>query len=274
MRFSQRMGLQPVRNVIQVTALDAETRTDLWNVSINLITATLGSSFSASSSLLLEIWTELWRRPVDELPRHASDTLRQVKDNFLKAGWDSTYDLVELICQHFNSDGVAATYNEILQRNLCGYRFIAGQLAPVVSDTDVGAVEGALEDPDVADVVRHHLSRALGLLADRSDPDYANSVKESISAVEAQLKLLTGQAPMGRAVDALQAAAPHLHPALARSWKALYGYASDEDGVRHGSDDAPSVDQATAVYLLVTCSALVSFLRANFQDTSVEGSGS
>jgi hypothetical protein len=269
------MGLQPVRSVIQVNSLDPETRTDLWNLSLNLITATLeGSNRSASSKLLIKIWTQLWRRPVDELPHVSGDTLFLVKTNFLNAEWNSTYDLVEFISQHFGGDGVASAYNEILERNLCGYRFISGQLAPVFSDMDVAAVEGALEDPDVADVVRHHLERALALLADRADPDYANSVKESISAVEAQLKLITGESPMGRAIDALQAAAPRLHPALARSWKALYGYTSDEDGVRHGSADAPSVDQSTAVYMLVTCSALVSFLRTNFWDTSAPGDDS
>jgi len=254
-----------VWNLLFLASLDQDTRTELWNFSRTLVEASLQQSTrSASSALLVRIWRDLWRQPADDMPVMAHHTIVQLKSTFLDAGWDYTYDAVEFICQFFNNETVAAAYNDILVRNLCGFRFIGMQLAPVVSETEVGAVERPLEDPEVSDVVGHHLSRALGLLADRADPDYANSVKESISAVEAQLRSITGKSPMGSALDALKDGHPELHPALVKSWKSLYGYASDEDGVRHGSEDVPSVDQATAVYVLVTCSALVSLLNAAF----------
>ena len=227
-RFSQRMGLQPVRSVIQVDSLDQDTRTELWNFSLTAIEASLqGGRFSASSKLLTTMWTDLWRQPADELPMYASESVSRIKAALLTSDWASAYDLIEFICQFFGIDTIAAAYNEILERNLCGYRFIQLQLAPVVSDTEVAAIERTLEDLHASDVVRHHLTRALDLLADRADPDYANSVKESISAVEAQLKAITGVSPMGPAVDALRVQSPELHAAMARSWKSLYGYASD-----------------------------------------------
>jgi hypothetical protein len=38
-----------------------------------------------------------------------------------------------------------------------------------------------------------HINTALALLGKKPEPDYANSMKESISAVEATVKLLTGE---------------------------------------------------------------------------------
>lgn len=42
----------------------------------------------------------------------------------------------------------------------------------------------------------------------------------------------------------------------------LYGYTSDEDGVRHPILDEVSVDEADARFMIVTCSAFVNFLVA------------
>jgi len=63
--------------------------------------------------------------------------------------------------------------------------------------------------------------------------------------------------------DALKDLRNHLpvHKAVVRAWSNLYGYTNDEPGVRHGADEeAPTVGHADAMYMLVTCSAIVSYL--------------
>jgi hypothetical protein len=42
------------------------------------------------------------------------------------------------------------------------------------------------------DAVSEHLNTAIGFLSDRKNPDYRNSIKESISAVESLMKILAG----------------------------------------------------------------------------------
>lgn len=54
----------------------------------------------------------------------------------------------------------------------------------VTNEREVELVETALQDSRFNSVTTH-LKTALRLLADREKPDYRNSVKESISAVEA-----------------------------------------------------------------------------------------
>ncbi len=44
----------------------------------------------------------------------------------------------------------------------------------------------------------------------------------------------------------------------------MYGYTSDEDGIRHAlSCEDASIDFATAKYMVVTCSAFVNLLVAS-----------
>lgn len=50
-------------------------------------------------------------------------------------------------------------------------------------------LEEALNDDDCP-VVKTHLRRALELLSDRENPDYRNSIKEPISAVESLSKVI------------------------------------------------------------------------------------
>ena len=98
------------------------------------------------------------------------------------------------------------------------------------------------------------------LLADRQAPDYPNSVKESISAVEAITKKITGEGTLSAGLKKLQSVGLNIHPALKEGWLKIYGWTSDEDGVRHGAIDAATIDQTMAKYILVSCSAFVSYL--------------
>src|SRR2546421_5002675 len=83
----------------------------------------------------------------------------------------------------------------------------------------------------------HHLDRALELLSDRVAPDFRNFIKESISAVEALSRLLTGdpKATLGKALESLEKSLKiELHHNLKDAFKNLYWYTSDAEGIRHG----------------------------------------
>ena len=99
------------------------------------------------------------------------------------------------------------------------------------------------------------------LLSDRKNPDYRNSIKESISAVESFCKLLTKneKATLGEALKVLEDKY-ELHPALKSSFSHLYGYTSDADGIRHCLIDQPNLSFEDAKFMLVSCSAFINYL--------------
>ncbi|MET8429853.1 hypothetical protein [Nocardia sp. NPDC004860] len=48
------------------------------------------------------------------------------------------------------------------------------------------------------------------------------------------------------------------------AWSKLYGWTSDEDGVRHGGETVPAerITQALARYVLISCSAFINLMTA------------
>lgn len=52
----------------------------------------------------------------------------------------------------------------------------------------------------------------------------------------------------------------HIHGAMERAFLALYGYASDENGIRHGGIDFKNAPAEDAKYMLISCSTFVNYL--------------
>ena len=134
-----------------------------------------------------------------------------------------------------------------------------------MTDIEAQSVESALNSD--ADAVRTHFAEALKKLSDRHNPDYRNSIKESISAVECACKKLTGDqsGDLNRALQKLGRQKP-FHTAFKQSLEKLYAWTNDESGIRHGIKDAPTVTKADAQFMLVACSAFVNYLFARDAD--------
>jgi hypothetical protein len=102
----------------------------------------------------------------------------------------------------------------------------------------------------------------LELLSDRTTPDYRNSIKESISAVESLVArtLKAEKGTLGQLIKRLEDEIG-LHPALKTAFNSLYGYTSDESGIRHALTEGDKVDFHDAKFMLVVCAAFVNFVK-------------
>ena len=98
-------------------------------------------------------------------------------------------------------------------------------------------------------------------LSDRLTPDYRNSIKESISALESIAKVISKNPKdsLGAALDKIKGKLK-IHPALERGFKQIYGYTSDTDGIRHALTEETTCDFADAKFMLVSCSAFINYL--------------
>jgi len=124
------------------------------------------------------------------------------------------------------------------------------------------AIEDALKAP--SESIQGHLKEAYRLLSDRHNSAYANSVKESISAVEAACKLISGK-DKGTLSAILKTSgrAKSIHPTLREAFIKLYGWTGDDGGIRHGMTDGDKPpDREEAHFMLVACSAFVNYLFA------------
>ena len=135
-------------------------------------------------------------------------------------------------------------------------------VVPITGEAELETIKEAM-DTQYASVNRH-IEKTLELFSDRRNPDYENTVKESISAVEAMCCIITGmtgaQATLGKAIKKLKDQGVQIHSAMENAFSSLYGYTSDQDGIRHGGIDFKDVPVEDAKYMLVSCSAFVNYL--------------
>lgn len=222
------------------------------------------------------IWAQTLKKPRDEQP-YDTEVLREVKEQILGGEWFHSLDMIEGIARQIQDNGplglkIATAFrgalNKDFERLLVGYRFIGDGITPIDSAIDVAAIETGIADSRNLAGARSSLERSVALLSSRTNPDYANSIKESISAVEAVLRDITGESTLGSALKKLEFPESKLHPALRDAWGKLYGWTSNEHGIRHGGAKVAEVDQALAKYMLISCSAFVSFLLQQNTSTS------
>ena len=158
-----------------------------------------------------------------------------------------------------------------MARELSGYRFVGGKIAPITSDEEIAEVQQAVDSGDPYKPVVTHLDTALSKLADRKEPDYRNSVKESVSAVEAMCRIVAGdeRATLGDALKMIEGKVP-LHGALREGFGKLYGYSGDADGIRHSLMAESNLDFEDAKYMLVSCSAFINYLKVKASKAGME----
>lgn len=181
------------------------------------------------------------------------------------AKWYEVYDVVEIYISFLDKkkrEQRTKQLNTIFEQEKSGYRIVLGEITPITNDAEIETIEQAAATP--YDSVNQHISKALAHYADLKNPDYENSVKEAISAVEAMCCIVTGtsgkQATLGNAIKKLEDKGVHIHGGMKQGFKDLYGYASDENGIRHGGKDFKSVPPEDAKFMLISCSAFVNYL--------------
>ena len=145
---------------------------------------------------------------------------------------------------------------------MSAYRFVDGKLIEISSEEEIIEIETAITNANKFISVKTHIKTAITLISDRKNPDYRNSIKESISAVEAICKIISknDKSTLGQALNEIEKT--HKIPlSLKTAFSALYGYTSDKGGIRHSLLESDvKIELEEARFMLVTCSAFVNYL--------------
>jgi hypothetical protein len=273
MQFSERIGAKKPKCDLQVESMDKDLRNGLWNILWAFALSKIGTYLrdqervrSDWEGFVLKLWRDFLKNKVDEIPYHPSKIQESVKFWFLKAQWYEIYDLLEFVAgmeDSIDTNEFKSACNSLLEKELSGYRFGGNEIAPITNKIEVGEIEQAIEvaGEKRLEGVRKHLESALTKLSDRKNPDYRNSIKESISAVESLCKIISKdpKATLGQALKKIEDTVG-LHPALKNGFSSIYGYTSDEGGIRHAMIDESTCDFDDAKYMLVSCSAFINYL--------------
>lgn len=282
--FSDRRGIKPLNTKMQLDELDNRTRIGIANLLREWYDDGEFAQyrFDFCERLLKDIYSEF----VDDQSRYI---IRYQNNNFIESyiylpisanSYDEVLTIVEYTTNYFlqwqmsqYQRGVLyydlidykAEINELFQREYVGYRFIDGEMTPISDDIEVAEIEKSLDIKFQG--CKSHIKKALGFLSDRENPDYKNSIKESISAVESICQIIAqnSKATLGEALKKLEEHGVKIHEAMKKSFSSLYGYTSDEGGIRHCEGMFESnVTFEEARFMLVSCSAFVNYLIAEY----------
>lgn len=265
-------------------------RTSLWNV----IQPWIFESSQVDEYRLRAQWiwnfhAIKWR--ADEIPTHSYRyrATEQLGEWFFAAEWHAIYDFVEALPtmvlagvgannlnqlrRHSTSlyDYASRTIskyirdlNSMLAREGAPYRYQSGHLLPVTNELELEALADAVSKTPF-NGARMHLEQAMSLISARPEPDYRNTIKEAVSAIESLLQEATNM--KGESLPALLRAfesrrQTELHGGFKSALLKLYGWTSDDSGIRHGIFGDDRVERPEAQFMLITCSAFINFLVA------------
>ena len=279
MLFSERKGLKNVRESVQRDGMDDPLRNGLWNSfdlhilrNVEYKHGPYGGGTPIDdtnlNSLIEGYWCDLFKNTLDTIYLSYEDFRRSIRDCFLDdynfCQWYEIYDLIEFTAQncpaHLSEDFVESC-NKILEREMSAYRFVNRKITDLTSEEEIKSIEETISLSGPYPGVRIHLSDALDFLSDRKSPNYRNSVKESISAVESLCESITGKdkATLGDLLKKIEKDYP-IHGAFKEALSKLYGYTSDEGGIRHALLEESTISYSDAKFMLVSCSAFVNYI--------------
>ena len=273
MRFSERKGFIEVDKVIQKDFISNKLRNRIWNfLEIKILKPTSKNTWipinncKIEYSYLITVWDQYFGKSIDEINHvNKNDVIDFLKTYYFNCDWYEVYDFVEFTLNLFNRKEFIEEMNCIFEECLSGYRFVSGYITNITDKEELETIQRVLSDDDFPGP-RNHIKSALKHYSNRESPDYRNSIKESISAVESMASIITGKSKstLGEALKELERNKT-IHPFLKEGFSKLYGYTSDADGIRHKMLDEPNLGAEDAYYFLVSCSCFVNYLKQKWK---------
>lgn len=252
--------------------MDEPLRNGLWSI-LNLLVFQGIENANHQYALVIEknkpiktlcqrLWLLHFKEPIDTLNDNWRQISNKLRAHYFSCPWNEAYDFIEFVHDNLELHGFpdvfAKACNGVLQREMSAYRFVSGRITRITEEEQIAEIEKAANSDKEG--VRSHIRRSIDLLSSRTNPDYRNSIKESISAVESVVSSALGdeRGTLGQLLKKLDG----IHPALKSAFSNLYGYTSDEGGIRHALLEADSVTYDEAMFFLVSCSAFVNYVQS------------
>ena len=260
--YSDRKNITNFRDIVQFEDLNERTRNKIY---------TLMSKYTNNNEFVEFLYVEIFSCTVDDVPR-VQDIFgknhldifsinSQLKDFLLVHPYNAIFDLLEGINKFWKQrdNSFEEAINNIFKEENVQHRFVNGIITDIINEHEIKEIQESLDKNDDSSV---HISKAINHLYNRQKPDYENSVKESICAVEVKCKKITNMptATLGAAIKKVKENGINLHPALEQSISQLYGYASNANGIRHGGGMAATITEKEAKLVLTICTSICNYL--------------
>jgi len=182
-----------------------------------------------------------------------------VDDKLGRLKWFEVFDLLEEVWSGVEDDRV----NGAFARAGLAYEMVDGQIQ--LFDPEGEELQVSRSEYDALShlkgeysAVRAQYQRALDALHGRP-PELERAVAESLNALEAVARVASGKKDFGKAIDSSLDGRLHAG-ALGATLKALYGWASQLPGARHGRHETPDLTYEDAFLAVRLAGAAIVYL--------------
>lgn len=202
--FSERYGY--VVKPLQLESMTIELRNRIWNI----YRCEICNDIAVIDSHYLEEIMDACGLSYTSVYDNADldKNLAVFRKWYDQAEWYRIYDFVEIYLAFLPTKDLSDAidnFNGVLSAENAGYRVIGRQVVPITNEYEIKCIEQAQQTP--YNSINVHLKKATELFSRRPLPDYENSIKESISAVEAVCSIITGlsgkNATLGKTIKML-----------------------------------------------------------------------
>ena len=271
--FGQRHGYSTIPERLKLKNVSTDARTSIWNVLCRYVPIRSDIdriSFSQKPSswfdILLDVHENLYSERIDSFSlREMWQRMEQIVSQ--RPHWQ-VFDLIQEILRHPSCpDDFKRAMAECFGKGQLAYSISFSNvptIMPMTNEQTSGAIMDALDEMN-----RSGLSGGIRHLENASDRinkgDHAGAVRESIHAVESVARTLDPKSSnaLAPALKALEERR-RLHPALKEAMNKLYGYTSDEQGIRHAllEKGEAEVGSEEAVFMFGACAVFCGYLAS------------
>ena len=275
--FSHAQGYEEIPGPLKLEQLPSEARVRLWNAIYPSLTRNKrrvsdGAIFHGYEiggdwkQILLDKHVTFDVLPLDDWNADFESKQLEIRRFLERRPFNKVFDLIHFILRHKNCPNglvglIARTFKD------CRLAYNIDETPPPTIFPVATPEEGTAVVNAIAVLHEAGLNGSTSHLKNASDSinggDWVGGVRDSILAVESVARQLdpANARTLGPALASIEKHG-RLHPVLKDVFKKLYGYTSDEQGIRHAllDSDAANVGIDEAVFMLGACASFASYL--------------
>lgn len=272
--FSQAQGYEELPGQLKLGELPDSARTQIWNCLYLELEGSRESSSIGGYSYVSGNWNRMLvvmhcffdHGALDDWSSDWDANRKKLRSCIERDLFNRVFDRLQFIMRLPDCpDGFVSKLKDIFQ--FCGLPYVIDKGPPLTIFPAATEEEGArliqslesLQQAGLKGSASHLRAAAAGIDAG----DWAGAIRESIHAVESVARKIDPKASntLAPALRSLEQQGA-LHPALKGAFSKLYGYTSNEQGIRHALLDHESAkaDVNEAVFMLGACASFSSYL--------------
>ena len=266
--FSQREGYEELPLPLQIGQLPDAVRIAIWNVLYAQMRESRRGAYIDDpwETIFRDLYLNHDNRRLDWWLPEFTRLTTWMHDRLEGEKFNQVFDVLEFLMQHdCCPPQFIAGLSDVFRRFQLAYTIHSGPRPVILPATTVeegNELSRNLTDLQDAglDGCETHLRNASKCI---NEGRWADSVRESIHAVESVAKKISPNATtLVKALAPLEKRGVLQHKALKEALSRLYGYTSDEQGIRHALLDnaQPKLSGDEALFMLGACASFASYL--------------